>query len=128
MVAIKVRYHRSCYKRYTKELTIKCTPRSGDKNHEASFKEFCTEVIENRIVEQKEILRMNKLTEIFVKKVFEKEGVDITGYRNFSLKLRIQNRYPNVRFIKSSKVNYCELVICEANSENVCHLINPNSS
>lgn len=128
MVAMEVKYHRSCYKRYTKGLTKKRPdPIPGDKNQE-SFKEFCTEIIEKRIMEQKEILRMNKLTEIFVKKVLEKEGIDITGYRNFSLKKRIQKLYPSIHFIKRSKVTDCEIVLCEAAADNVCHLINISNS
>ena len=58
--------------------------------------------------------------------MFGKEDVHITGYKNFGLKLRIQNLYHNVRFIKSSKVNYCERVVCE--TTNACHLINPSST
>lgn len=112
MAAIEVRYHRSCYKRYISKFTSRHTPVSGDNNHKESFKEFCSEVIEKRIMEQKVILEMNTLTELFVKKVFEKEGIDITGYRNSCLKLRIQKLYPNVHFIKRSKVNSCELVTC----------------
>lgn len=97
-------------------LVIKIT-----KNHSKSFelKKNCR---------TKRNFKDEQIDRNLCQKVFEKEGVDIKGYRNFSLKLRIQNRYPNVRFIKSSKLNCCELVICETNSENVCHFINPNSS
>lgn len=128
MVATEVRYHPSCYKRYISKFTSRRTPVSGYNNHKESFKEFCSEVIEKRMMEQREILEMNTLTELFMKKVFEKEGIDITGYRNSCLKLRIQKLYSNVHFIKRSKVNSCELVTCETMNDNVCHLIYPSST
>ena len=48
MVEIEVKYYRLCYKQYTKQFTFKYTPVSGDKSHDESFKEFCSEIIKKK--------------------------------------------------------------------------------
>ena len=63
-VAIEVRYHRSCYRDYTGFLTQK-NPNKPDGNREymsyssnKAFEVFCTDIVEERIIQRKQIYRM----------------------------------------------------------------------
>lgn len=91
--------HRSCYKTYTKFLTIDKIAPPVDTQYSKAFEVFCKDVIEDLIIKQNTIMWMNKVVEMFVKKVCETEHIDISGYRNCLLKRRIQKLFPQVIFM-----------------------------
>jgi len=47
----------------------------------ASFAAFCEEIIEAKIINEEQILKMSKVRELFIKKVKETEDMDASGYR-----------------------------------------------
>ena len=121
-------YHSSCYKSYTRFLTKTKTVTSNEAGeYSNAFDVFCVETVEKRIIENREILRMTKLKDIFVKTVLEIDNVHLTVYKNCNLKRRIKSRYPQLHFIKQSQKNKCEVVLCEADDVGVCRAINSDS-
>lgn len=115
LVAIELRYHPSCHKRYIKILDTKDTQaEDGTENiYKKSFDVFAQKIIEGRIINGNEVLRMKSLTDIFINTVLKFENIDIAGYRNCNLKKRIKKRYPQVKFVKPSRRNESELVFCD---------------
>lgn len=94
-VCIEVRYHPSCYKQYVKCLYKKePSPRPLTQ----TFESFCADVIDKRIISDKEVMTMNTLTRIFIKQAKEIEDMDIGGYRNYQLKDRLIKKYPQLQF------------------------------
>ena len=84
-VAIEARYHKRCYQRYTKCLSNK--PRdSGPTLYDAAFEEFCTRIIDQRIIRNKEILLLNYLLKAFTSCVQEIEHIDVPYTRLPDLK------------------------------------------
>lgn len=105
LVAIEMRYHRSCYKRYVKFLTEDKSVEAVDILYKKTFDIFCRDILEDKIIKQNSIMRLNKLVELFVKIFNENESVDITGYINCLLKRRIKKLYPQISFIKRYRSN-----------------------
>ncbi|GBO09253.1 hypothetical protein AVEN_125385-1 [Araneus ventricosus] len=111
LVAIEVCYHSSCYKKYTRFLTRPASTIQKDENQN-SFLKFCKDAIEKRIIVENQILRMNDVTRLFIKTVFEEENLEL-NYTNGNLKRRLKMRYPQFRFVKRAKRTQCELVLHE---------------
>ena len=110
-VAIEARYHKRCYQRYTKCLSNK--PRdSGPTLYDAAFEEFCTRIIDQRIIRNKEILLLNYLLKAFTSCVQEIEHIDVP-YQAARLKTRIQMRYPQIIFHSSKTMNKGTLVYAD---------------
>lgn len=107
-VAIELKYHRSCYRSYTNFLTRKPTEK-GVGYYNQSFNNFC-EIVKERIIYKKEIMRLTKLTSMFVEEVRKTDGVDIQGYRSSNLKTRLRSVFPQLCFVKPSQRNQCEIV------------------
>ena len=129
LVAIEMCYHSSCYKLYTRCLTKKSTmPSSNTSEYTSSFDIFCKETVEKRIIENKEIFRMNKLKDLFIKTVFEVDKIQLTSYKNGNLKRQLRSKYPQLHFIKQSQKNKCEIVLCETDDAGVCRAINLDNS
>lgn len=128
LVAIEMNYHSSCYKQYTRFITKPKLIVDDNEDYPDSFHVFCKETIEKIIIENKEIMRMNKLRDIFLKTVAEVEQTQVTSYKNYNLKRRLQVKYPQLCFIKQSKRNKCELVFCETLDTGVCHNISTSDS
>ncbi|XP_055957426.1 uncharacterized protein LOC126822187 isoform X2 [Patella vulgata] len=106
-VAVEVRYHLRCYKDYVRFLTRKPTVQSSGSSevsaYEKTFDIFCEDVIRKRIIFNKVILRMAKLLDMFIKMAKDIEQVDISNYRAFHLKKRLQSKFPQLVFYSSSK-------------------------
>ena len=78
-VALEARYHKRCYQRYTKCLSNK--PRDiGPTLYDQAFDEFCMEVIEARILQNKEILLLSYLLKKFIRCVQKIENTQ-TSYQ-----------------------------------------------
>ena len=118
-VCIEVRYHASCYKRYTK-CVYEGKPTSGRFLSE-SFDCFCDEVIKKRIIDGGEILKMKSLNRSFKNIVSKTESLDISTYRNSQLKARMQNKYPELQYIQPKSTS-CEFVFCPTDEDKLIPL------
>ncbi|XP_061918406.1 uncharacterized protein LOC133659746 isoform X1 [Entelurus aequoreus] len=84
-VAIEVRYHRTCYRQYTRFLSLSTATHTATRDEEIqpfadSYNLFCDQVIRQRIIIDKEVLRMDKLRKLFVDSVKKHEDLDASGY------------------------------------------------
>ena len=109
-VAIEARYHKRCYQMYTKcvsrkEKAVAVEPTLYDK----AFDQFCTQFIEKRIIENKEVLFLRQLLNEFIKCVQAIEKIHV-AYQAARLKKRIQKRYPQIVFHASKTVRKGTLV------------------
>ena len=119
-VAIEVRYHRSCYRDYTGFLTQK-NPNKPDGNREymsyssnKAFEVFCTDIVEERIIQRKQIYRMVTLQELFIKTVRKVENLDDTvNIRASYLKQKLKPRFPSLQFVQPTRRNASEIVFCK---------------
>ena len=75
-VAIEARYHKNCYQRYTKCVSNKSRD-PGPTLYDRAFEEFCTRIIEPRIIKNKEILFLSDLLRTFISCVQEIEHIDV---------------------------------------------------
>ena len=95
-VAVEARYHKRCYQKYTKCLSNK-TSNIGPTLYERAFDDFCLQVIERPIIENREILLLGYLLKKFIGCVQEIENIDVP-YQAARLKKRIQMRYPRTDY------------------------------
>lgn len=111
-VAVEARYHKRCYQKYTKCLSNK-TSNIGPTLYERAFDDFCLQIIERRIIENKEILLLGYLLKKFISCVQEIENIDVP-YQAARLKKRIQIRYPQIIFHSSKTMNKGTLVYTDS--------------
>ena len=88
---------------FTKILTRKIKPIAATV-YDNAFDIFYVEIIEQRIVGNKEILPLRDLLVEFIKIVEKLNGETIT-YESTRSKNRIQARYPNIVFHRSKMLN-----------------------
>ncbi|XP_041369507.1 uncharacterized protein LOC121383502 [Gigantopelta aegis] len=88
-VAIEVKYHRTCYRDYTRFVTTKMCDRSDEDGLQfaKAYELYCTSVIETRMIRNKEILRMSNLIRLFHHYVQKHEGIDPSSYRYHVFKM-----------------------------------------
>ncbi|XP_071821662.1 uncharacterized protein [Apostichopus japonicus] len=111
-VAIKVRYHRSCFKGYTNYLT-RNNAAPKEQMYAKGFDAFCKYNIDQKIIVEKNIYLFTKLKKQFCKAVKDVEGIDASGYKTYNLKQRLQRRYPQLCFLKPKKIYASEMVYIE---------------
>ena len=90
VVAIKVKCHRSCYKDYTSKKTLGQIAKRQEKNcsiYDVAF-ESIERIVEERVMQNGDILRMSELTQMFNESVEESGETDVS-YRNQKLKNRL---------------------------------------
>ncbi|XP_070538664.1 uncharacterized protein [Ptychodera flava] len=130
LVSIEVKYHKSCYRNYTR-----CLEKPYEKKDEAdsdvmytpSFKILCTNVIEKRIFDGGEVLRMTALKNLFVKIISDTEHYDASTYRNTAFKKRLVKKYGDrLQFIRPH-FHECELVLAQTKSRSQVLNITPES-
>ena len=92
-VAIEARYHKRCYQTYTACL-LRERKIIGPTLYDKAFDKFCLEIIEKRIIKNKEVLLLGNLLKRFTSCVQEIEMVDVP-YKASRLRKRSQTRYPN---------------------------------
>ncbi|XP_028391978.1 uncharacterized protein LOC114516648 isoform X2 [Dendronephthya gigantea] len=113
-VAIEVRYHRHCHLDYCRFLTRKSTTsKPTDELYQSSYIAFCSKIIDKRFIEEKQIMRMRVLHDIFVEQVMKFEKLDASNYRPTRLKARLQRDYPQLVFHRPATRNQSELVFVE---------------
>ncbi len=102
-VALEARYHKRCYQRPTKLLSNK--PRDlGSTIHDRAFERFCSEIIEERIFRNKEVLLLSYPLKQSVSYIKRLENVNVP-YQAERLKNRIKNKYPHIVFHASNTMN-----------------------
>ncbi|KAJ8385974.1 hypothetical protein AAFF_G00177950 [Aldrovandia affinis] len=82
-VALEVRYHKTCYRDYTRFLS-KTASKAEEENEpafDASYKIFCERVICQRLIVNHEVLKMNQLRRMFLNTVKKHEDLDASNYR-----------------------------------------------
>lgn len=121
-VALEVRYHRRCYERYTSFLRRSNVidevydSENYDRyacKYEKSFDVFCERFVKKRLLMNEEIFFMKRMKAEFVKTVSEIEGTDASNYRNFRLKERLRERFPQIVFFSPKERNKSEIVYVE---------------
>ncbi|XP_041360288.1 uncharacterized protein LOC121376477 [Gigantopelta aegis] len=112
-VAIEVKYHRSCYKNYTRFLRKKKSEPVPIQQYSTAYALFCETVVVTRLLKNHEILRMSLLLLLFRRFVSKHEMNDATSYRTDQLKRRIENDYPQLTFHSPCRKNVSELVFTE---------------
>ncbi|XP_061913285.1 uncharacterized protein LOC133656293 isoform X2 [Entelurus aequoreus] len=117
-VAIEVRYHRTCYRQYTRFLSLSTATHTATRDEEIqpfadSYNLFCDQVIRQRIIIDKEVLRMDKLRKLFVDTVKKHEDLDASGYRRDKLKRRLVRDFPQLVFHCPPQRNISEMVFVE---------------
>ncbi|XP_041466296.1 uncharacterized protein LOC121416845 [Lytechinus variegatus] len=115
LVALEVRYHRSCYLSYCKVVKPRIENNLPFKQiYELSYSRFCQDIIEQRIIRGQEILRLTKLLKLFVKTVKEVEGLEAGSYKSANLKRRLKESYPVLCFSRPSRQYESEIVFVES--------------
>ena len=130
-VAVEACYHKKCYTSYTNFLNYKLVEDKEERLYEESYQKFCKQVVDKKIITDREVMLMTKLFDCFVKYVQDTEALDASNYRRFRLKKRLKLTYPQLVFHKPSKRNMSELVFCEDLSAGVIageHISMCNSS
>ena len=101
-VALEVKYHKRCYKKYTEFLRRTDVRKDAEESdvrvkckYEKSFEVFCEEFVKEKLIDNEEIFYMKKIEEQFVKTVATVENCDAANYRRFRLKERLQNDFPS---------------------------------
>ena len=110
-VAIEVRYHNSCYKDYTRYLT---KPQSddtskNDTSYSVAFEVFC-EKVKSSIIENKDIMRLKTLNDMFIKQVKLTHGKEADSYKTGNLKTRLMKKFPQLCFITPRMRSQSEIV------------------
>lgn len=123
-VSLEVRYHKSCYRQYTRFLTkstATVTGTSEEQNEptfDASYKIFCERIIRHRIIVNQEVLTMMQLRRNFLNLVKKHEDLDASNYRQDKLKRRLIHDFPQLVFHSPNSRNISELVFVETLSAN----------
>ena len=110
-VALEVKYHRLCYKRYTSCLQLKDT-KSTNELYQTSYEAFCDYVKEHLIVGHN-ICYMKQLKSVFVSTVSEMQGLDASGYKACRLKEKLKTTFPQLVFFTPTVRNKSEIVYVE---------------
>ncbi|XP_050416207.1 uncharacterized protein LOC126830032 [Patella vulgata] len=119
-VDIEVKYHAQCFKKYTKSVVEKRrTEIDGsekaamvlDPAHKEVYGSFSKEIITERLINNKEILCMTRLT-IILNDMLEKKGVHFT-YRNDQLKHLLKKDFPQLNFHAPNQMNMSKIVYVE---------------
>ncbi|XP_038063921.1 uncharacterized protein LOC119734467 [Patiria miniata] len=111
-VAIELKYHASCHKDYTRFLS---KPQGVTVNvpsalYSTAFESFCRDVIDHRVINDKEVWRMTKLKRVFDRTVRDIENEDSSSYKTWSLKQRLKETYPQLCFLKPNRRYESEFV------------------
>uniref|UniRef100_UPI0035901801 uncharacterized protein isoform X2 n=1 Tax=Myxine glutinosa TaxID=7769 RepID=UPI0035901801 len=115
LVALEVRYHRSCYLSYTRVVRTKQGLDADTcELYAPSYARFCHSIIDERILKGKEILRLTKLLKLFVRMVHDVEGLDASSYKTTNLKRRLQRSHRVLCFIRPTRQFESDLVFVES--------------
>ncbi|XP_030844828.1 uncharacterized protein LOC115925295 [Strongylocentrotus purpuratus] len=113
MVAVEVRYHKLCYREF-----VRCVSKEDQLDtdaesmnvYSASFSELAS-IVQKRIVQGKELLRLTTLKQMFIKIAKREEGVDVSGYKTTRLKKLLKDAFPELLFVSPRKKNESDIVM-----------------
>ena len=112
-VAAEVCYHRNCHMSYTNFSNFEVNDQPPVQLYDESFRIMCDQIVQKKIINDKEVMFMSKLYHEFKKIVSQTEGKDASNYRAFRLKQRLKNRFPQLVFHTPGHRNKSEFVFCE---------------
>ncbi|WP_419592488.1 hypothetical protein, partial [Thiolapillus sp.] len=97
----EVRYHKSCYRSYTRDSSI-----TKDKEHlkettDVVFEQFCTDVIAGNLYQDQKVLCMSKLHEMYVE-CGKEHGIDLSTTKQ-TLKKKLVERFPGHHFLNTTR-------------------------
>uniref|UniRef100_UPI00358FE14D uncharacterized protein n=1 Tax=Myxine glutinosa TaxID=7769 RepID=UPI00358FE14D len=98
-VAIEVRYHNSCYRDFTRYLTRPANTQTGSDTSYSEAFEFFSKTVKTRIIDNKEIMRLKKVNDLFIKQIKISHGVEANSYKSGYLKHRLSKKFPQLCFI-----------------------------
>ena len=98
-VALEVKYHTHCYKKYTRCVMNTEESRSdvqSDCKYQRSFSIFTEEFVMTKIIKGKKIYDMKRVKAEFDKTVARVENLDASSYKTYRLKRRLKNTFPQL--------------------------------
>ncbi|XP_050390537.1 uncharacterized protein LOC126809797 isoform X5 [Patella vulgata] len=114
-VAIEVRYHAYCYRKYTNFLrNIKVQSSKVDKTLGVAYDAFRRQIVDDKIIQAQEIMRMTRLTSIFHQMIAQLEGPDTGLPKADSLKQQLRRDYPQLSFHSPLHTVKSEMVFVDA--------------
>ncbi|KAK6172497.1 hypothetical protein SNE40_016134 [Patella caerulea] len=120
-VAMEVKYHAHCFRKYTqmvveqRRIDIDRSKKAAvvlDSAHKEVYDSFGKEIVTERIINNKEILRMTRLTNI-LNDMLERKGVHFT-YRNDQLVNFLKKDFPQLSFHAPTQMNMSKIVYVES--------------
>ena len=113
VVAIEVKYHRSCYASYTSQKTLDAILKSEEtesrkqrSEYDIAFKTLASYITEN-VVSKMEIITMKVLRERYLE-LLEERGIENKEYRTEKLKTRMVKNLA-LCFISGTQLIVCSL-------------------
>ncbi|XP_070571877.1 uncharacterized protein [Ptychodera flava] len=89
-----------------------------------SFKKFCDEVVQRRLIDNDEVVPINVLKNIFIKMINDIEDIDASSYKNMYLKKRLKQRFGDkIKFLRPH-MQKCELVMAHKESDSGGRILN----
>ena len=111
-VALEVKYHRLCYKRYTSCLQLK-ENKSTNELYQESYASFCEDYVKKHLIEGHNICYMKELKSVFVSTVRKTQDVDASGYKACRLKEKLRITFPELVFFTPTVRSKSEIVYVE---------------
>ena len=108
-MAVEARYHRKCYYKYVRDGPTKTGEREDRTTYDKAFETFCVDVVDKRLIQNKEILLLTFLVTKFNEAVKDVDGIDVS-YQSSRLKARIRKKYPDMVFHTSKTMQKGTLV------------------
>jgi hypothetical protein len=112
-VAIEAQYHKKSYQKYTRCLSKKTEQFTASILYDEAFDKFCKEIVQKRLINNKEILLLSYLLKQFVNCVEDLHDTAVVPYQATLLKKRIMLRYPQILFHASKTINKGTLVYAD---------------
>ncbi|XP_070566914.1 uncharacterized protein [Ptychodera flava] len=127
LVSIEVKYHKSCYQSYVRCVTYSYQKKTEEESgimYAPSFKKFCDEVVQRRLIDNDEVVPINVLKNIFIKMINDIEDIDASSYKNMYLKKRLKQRFGDkIKFLRPH-MQKCELVMAHKESDSGGRILN----
>ena len=85
----------------------------NDELYKSSYAVFWATIIYDKVIKQRKITRMRIIHEMFIKQVDMIDNLDVSNYRVFHLKTRLQRDYSQLVFHLPTIRNQSEFVFVE---------------
>ena len=92
LIAIEVKYHKSCYKSYTRNVkSRKQEDSEGDDGYQSAFTQLVA-VVQEKIIDGLDVCKMTDLQDTYID-LLDEIGIDTPNYRTEKLKARLQKHF-----------------------------------